>query len=106
MFRPLLGVAYIVAFSVLCTLPLGVALWLARRRVAPAFAQGVLAFGFSAAAAYVVTELEYHDVWRHGFPSVSYLLSAYLPYMLICGTGGWLLGAMLLRPAHRQRLAP
>jgi hypothetical protein len=105
MFRPLLGVTYIFTFSLLYALPLVVAVWLARRRVAPTLAKGLLAFGFGAATAYVLIDMEYHDLWRHGLPPVSYLLSLYLPYMLLCGAGGWLLGAMLLRPAHRQGLA-
>ena len=53
---------------------------LASRRSMPRVAgQVVVAAGFAAAAAYMIWRMEWFDVWRHGQPSIGYLLTAFVP---------------------------
>lgn len=67
---------------------------LLRRRIDRRIVRPVLAFGFAASTAYWLWRMEWFDVWRHGVPSISYLIG-YLPYMVGFGLVGWFLGGLI-----------
>ena len=91
---------YLLALSLLYNAPLIVVLWIARNRIAPSIARGLAALGFASATAYTLWRLEWFDVWRHGVPPLSYLVTTFVPYLGIFAVLGWLTADRLSR-GHR-----
>jgi hypothetical protein len=94
---------FLVATALLFNAPLVLIVLAVRRRIAPGVARGLLAAGFAAAAIYMIWRMEWFDVWRHGIPSVGYMLTAFGPYTAAVAATGWALGALIV---PRARVAP
>ena|SRR5688572_15292880 len=78
--------------TTLLNLPLLGVVLLARRRLHPLLIRCLLASGFVAAGAWRMWQREWFDVWRHGVPSIGYMLTAYAPSLLISAGAGWMVG--------------
>jgi hypothetical protein len=74
------------------------AIWLFRRRVPELAAKIATALTFCGATAWLLWKMEWFDVWRHGVPPVSYLITGYVPWLATVGTGGWFLAALVMQP--------
>ena len=96
----LMLLAILTAAAIVLNAPLLVLLIFARRRMNPITTRVLVALGFSAASAYFIWRMEWFDVYRHGMPSVTYMLTSIVPYTLIVGLTGWLLG-MCITPRQR-----
>jgi preprotein translocase subunit Sec61beta len=73
-----LALSGLVANALIFNAPLLIAARLARERLHPLAPRLALAVGFALATAYRLWDMEWFDVWRHGVPSVRYMLVAYL----------------------------
>ena len=91
--------------TVLLNIPLLAVVFAARRRLQPRVISVMVAGGFVAAGAWFIRKLEWYDVWRHGMPSPSYLLTGYLPYLLALGFIGWLVGRLMSNVRQRKSVA-
>src|SRR5688500_16509990 len=78
--------------TVLLNIPFLAVVFAARRRLQPRVVSMMVAGGYVAAGAWMLRKLEWYDVWRHGMPSVSYLVTGYVPYLLALGFIGWFVG--------------
>jgi hypothetical protein len=58
--------------------------------------------GFAAAVAYMIWRIEWFDVWRHGTPAVSYLLTAFVPYVGAFGVVGYSIGHAIAGKARES----
>lgn len=90
--------------------PLMVAARLARRRLRPVVPKVAIAVGFAAATAYMLWNMDWFDVWRHGVPSVEYMLRYvlryYLPWIASLGLLGWFAGGLLVgQPQPSETIA-
>jgi hypothetical protein len=92
--------AILTAASIVLNAPLLVLLIIARRRMNPVTTRVLVATGFAAATAYFIWRMEWFDVYRHGVPSVAYMLMSIVPYTVVLGLTGWLLG-MCITPRQR-----
>ena len=92
--------------TVLLNIPLLAVVFAARRRLQPRVIRLTVAGGFVAAGAWCLRKLEWYDVWRHGMPSASYLLTGYVPYLLALGFIGWLVGRLLSSVGRRKSMKP
>jgi hypothetical protein len=88
------------AASIVLNAPLLVLLIFARHRMNPITTRVLVAMGFAAASAYFIWRMEWFDVYRHGMPPLTYVLTSIVPYTLIVGLTGWLLG-MCITPRQR-----
>ena len=88
------------AASIVLNAPLLVLLIVARRRMNPITTRVLMAIGFAAATAFFIWRMEWFDVYRHGMPSLTYMLTSIVPYALVLGLTGWLLG-MCITPRQR-----
>jgi hypothetical protein len=77
--------------------PVLLGLRLARRRVSVAFARAALAAGFAAWFEWAWYQMEWFDVWRHGFPGVPYLLLFMVPQGLAFAAAGAIIGSAVVR---------
>ena len=75
--------------------PLALLLFLVRRWIHPLVPRVVLAIACSAATTYSFYRMEWFDIWRHGWPSIEYVLEVYAPYTLLFAGTGWLLGSLI-----------
>jgi hypothetical protein len=82
----------LLAVAVVFNLPLLLLLLALRRRLPRQVCGALVGLGFAVAVAYIMWRIEWFDVWRHGFPSVGYLVSAYVPHMSVCGVIGYAIG--------------
>ncbi len=89
---------FLLAAALLFNAPLVLIVLAVRRRIAPGAARGLLAAGFAAAAIYMIWRMEWFDVWRHGVPSVGFMLTAYGPWLAVFASLGWLVGLLVVRP--------
>lgn len=84
---------FLVLFLAAAALPVGltalVLIWLAGARLPALVAKGVSAVAFSVGPAYAMWRMEWFDVWRHGIPPLSYIVSAYTPYLACFAAVGW-----------------
>ncbi len=96
---------FLLATALLFNAPLVLIVLAVRRRMAPGAARGLLAAGFAAAAIYMIWRMEWFDVWRHGIPSVGYMLTAFGPYTTAVAAAGWGLGALIV-PRVRGAQSP
>jgi hypothetical protein len=88
------------AAAIVLNSPLLVLLVVARHRMNPLTTRALVAIGFAVASAYFIWRMEWFDVYRHGIPSPFYMLTSIVPYTLIVGLTGWLLG-MCITPRQR-----
>jgi hypothetical protein len=88
------------AAAIVLNSPLLVLLIVARHRMNPLTTRALVAIGFAVASAYFIWRMEWFDVYRHGIPSPFYMLTSIVPYTLIVGLTGWLLG-MCITPRQR-----
>ena len=86
----------LVGWALLANAPVIAALVLLRRRLTTLVPRLLLAAGFCASTWWLLYRMEWFDVWRHGVPSLSYLVQAYLPYSLLLGTLGWFAGSIVI----------
>ena len=86
--------------TILLNAPLLAGLLAMRHRIQPRLASWLVASGFVAAGAWRMRQMEWYDSWRYGMPSLTYLATGYLPYLLALGFTGWLLGRLIVR--HRR----
>jgi hypothetical protein len=95
---------FLLGVAVLLSAPLLLVIFALRRWIPRTAARALLASSFAAAVAYQIWRMEWFDVWRHGFPGTSYLLTAFAPYMLVFGWLGWCVGGLVYRrtPWPRQ----
>jgi len=73
---------------------------LARRCVHRRIAGGVVALTFGCATALLMWRMEWFDVWRHGVPSIRYMLAAYGPTLVVFAVFGWVTGSFIARSAE------
>ena len=88
---------FLLAVAFALSAPLLLIVLALRRWLHPTAARALLASSFAAAVAFQIWRMEWFDVWRHGFPGVSYLLTAFAPYMLAFGCIGWWVGGLASR---------
>jgi hypothetical protein len=93
---------FLLAAGVFYSAPVLLGLLLVRNRVQRHMARALLAGGCAAGTAYMIWRMEWFDVWRHGFPSLSYLMTAFAPYMILSGAVGWALGRSPFSSAARR----
>ena len=92
--------AILTVAAVVLNAPLLVLLIFARHRLNPLTTRVLAATGFAAASAYFIWRMEWFDVYRHGIPTLTYMLTSIVPYTLVVGMTGWLLGTRIT-PRHR-----
>ena len=89
----LFGFLNLMVFLAISALPVGVAalalIWIARGRISTTAAKLLAAFAFTVGPAYAMWRMEWFDVWRHGVPPLSYLVTAYPPYLVWFAVLGW-----------------
>ena len=83
---------FLVAHAVAWNAPLLAAALLLRRRIRRVAIAAALSVGFCAATSWWLWKMEWFDIWRHGFPPVSYLIRVYVPWLLAVGSVGWFIG--------------
>lgn len=88
---------FLLAVAFVLSAPLLLVILALRKWLHPAVARSLLASSFAAAVAFQIWRMEWFDVWRHGFPGVSYLLTTFAPYMLAFGCVGWWIGGLVSR---------
>lgn len=71
-------------------------LWFARRRVTRHLAGVMTAFAFAIAAAVVMYQIEWFDMFRLGMPPVRYLVR-WVPWIAPYAALGWFIGHRLVR---------
>src|SRR5688572_11273845 len=81
--------------TVLLNIPLLAVAFAARRRLQPRVISVMVSGGFVAVGGWCIRKLEWYDVWRHGMPAGSYLLTGYLSYLRALGCIGWLVGRLI-----------
>jgi hypothetical protein len=94
--------AYFLVTGIIYTSPLSLVVWLLRRRISRLGGSLILAAGFAIATAFTLWRMEWFDVWRHGIPRLSYILTEYGPPILIYATVGAALGAALSGGGRRR----
>jgi hypothetical protein len=88
----------IVGTAVVVTSPLLLALVLTRRWTSRTICSVMLGVAYACAAAYAIYNFEWYDgPWRHGGPSVTYLLKGFGPPLLVAGAVGAWLGRLIER---------
>ena len=91
-----LGFAFAVAMIVVVGFPVFGAVTLVAIGLRQRFSRGLLRTwliaGFLGGAGYGLYKMEWFDVWRHGFPPVSYLLTTFVPYMSAFAVVGYAIG--------------
>ena len=95
---------FFIVTAALVNLPLILSAVFFRKRLNRRVIQAGLAVGFAAWTGYLLWHMEWFDVWRHGIPSVGYIITLYVPYMAVLGLVGWFIGGLLARPVQ-PRLA-
>lgn len=88
--------------TILLNAPLLGVVLIVRRRLNPSVICWLLACGFVAAGAWWIWKAEWFDVWRHGAPFISYMLTAYVPSLLLLGCAGWMIGRRIGRRSNLQ----
>ena len=83
--------------TILLNVPLLSVVFIARRRLDARLTSALLACGFVTASAWMIWQMEWFDVWRHGVPSTMYMLTAYVPSLAVSGLTGWLVGRSIKR---------
>ena len=86
----------LIGWALLANAPVIAALVLLRRRLTARVPRLLLAAGFCASTWWLLYRMEWFDVWRHGVPSLGYLVQLYLPYSLLLGTLGWFAGSIVI----------
>ena len=106
-----LGVPFLLfvltSYALAINAPLILVLVVIRRRLLRRTSAGIVALGFAAAASYMLWRMEWFDVWRHGIPSIDYVLTAFGPYAAGTGAVGWWLGGRIVpreRAGQRPRI--
>lgn len=89
-------VTYLFVTATVTSLPVIVVAMLARDRIGRSAGSGLVASSFAASTAYRLWRLDWFDVWRHGAPPVTDLIN-YVPWVVVMGAAGWLIGSALLR---------
>ena len=69
-------------------------------RIPPLGAKSLAAAAFMAGPGYALWRLEWFDVWRHGIPPLSFILSAYGPYLAVFAAAGWIAAGKVSRTAR------
>lgn len=93
------SIVFLLLWTVLLSLPLIAVLALLRRRVPHTAASALLALSFAGAMFYTLYRAEWFDVWRHGAPSIRYVLAGYGPYLVVAAGVGWWVGGLIARTA-------
>jgi len=96
-----MGVTGLLGLLTVAALPVGLTavlmIHLAGRRLPPIAVKLLAAVAFMIGPAYVLWRLEWFDVWRHGVPSPSYLVTTFVPYLGVFAVLGWLTAHRLSR---------
>lgn len=87
---------YFLVMAFVYSAPVILVLWLVRRRVKRTAAGALIAAAFTAATMYSLWRFDGFDVWRHGWPSASYMLQTYVPWLAPYGLVGWFTGARIV----------
>ena len=85
------------------SLPVFFALLWFRHHISRNTARCSIAGSFAMSTAYMLWRTEWYDVWRHGIPSLSYLVG-YVPYIAAFAAVGWLLAGAFFRHDTRARV--
>lgn len=95
----LLGLLSLLIFLGVAALPVGVTalalIGIAGGRLSRRAAKVLAALAFTVGPAYVMWRMEWFDVWRHGIPSLSYIVTAYTPYLACFAAVGWFAASRL-----------
>ena len=92
MFGFLSVLTFLLVVTVTLDLPL-LLLTLGLRRVWPRqVCAALVGARFAGAVGYAIWRLEWNDVWRHGIPSVGYMVAVFVPYLSVFGALGFALG--------------
>ena len=90
------------AYAVLWVGPLALLLFLVRRWLPLWVPRVVLMVGCVASTSYWLYRMEWFDVWRHGTPSVRYVIETHGPLAVVFAAIGWFLGS-LIAPKEKPR---
>jgi hypothetical protein len=100
----LFGFLSLLIFLSIAALPIGAVtlalIWFAGGRISTTTAKLIGAFAFTVGPAYALWRMEWFDVWRHGTPSLSYLVTAYPPYLVGFAVLGWFAASRVARAAR------
>lgn len=100
----LLGFISLLTVLAVAALPVGVAalalIRIARTHLSALAAKLLAAVAFTVGPAYALWRMEWFDVWRHGTPSLSYIVTAYTPYLACFAAGGWFAASSLSRASR------
>jgi len=94
---------FLLATALAFNAPLLIAARLARKRLHPLVPKLTLATGFALVAAYMLWKMEWFDVWRHGVPSLTFMLKGYAPWIGALAVVGWFVGGLVVREPARTR---
>jgi hypothetical protein len=86
------GLLYIFVLAFVYSAPLLVIVWLSRRRITRHTAAVLVAISFVTASGFVLRRMDWFDVFRHGMPSLRWMLVTYGPLLAAYGVIGWLIG--------------
>jgi hypothetical protein len=94
----------LISFLAVAALPIGVAalalIWITGARLPALAAKLLAAVAFTIGPAYAMWRMEWFDVWRHGTPPLSYVVTAYMPYLACFAAVGWFAGRRLSRASR------
>ena len=92
--------AILTVAAIVLNAPLLLLLIFARHRLNPLTTRVLAAIGFASATTYFIWRMEWFDVYRQTTPPLIYMLTSIVPYAVIVGMTGWLLG-MCITPRQR-----
>ena len=94
---------YMVVMAFVYTAPVIVLVLLGRRRIGRRLASALLMLAFACTTGFSLWRIEWFDVWRHGVPRISYILSAYGPWVMAFASVGWIIGSLIVRPTKAEK---
>lgn len=101
----LIGFLSLLIFLAIAALPVGMAalilVWIGRG-LSVTSAKLLTALAFTVGPAYAMWRMEWFDVWRHGIPSLSYIVTGYAPYLACFAAVGWFAGSKVARVSLSQ----
>ena len=71
-----------------------------RKRISYPLLRGLLVAGFALTSGFALYRMEWYDVWRHGTPSPSYMVTAYVPHFVVFSGLGWLIARRMKPDAN------
>ena len=95
------ALAYFLVTAIVYTSPLAVVLWFIRGRMSRLAAILLMALAFATATAFSLWRVEWFDVWRHGTPSLSYMVKGYGAPVAIYAAVGGVIGSVIARRRRR-----